>query len=382
MTSDSMVLPNYGGGSILNVINSVLKGVGAKNNHVDIPSVTAEIQQAENIILLIIDGLGNDSVQRLDKHSFLRTHFRQEITSIFPSATTAAVTTFLTGVLPQEHGLISWDSYLPELGGVVQILRWRTREHTKLHLGHIPIAAPVFNKINVPSYILLKKNLLKSPYNNLLLGKATAIGINNLSGLLRQCRKLVSVSGRKYLYAYWGEFDSFSHKFGKNNPTSVAHLKEVDEALWKFYNRIKGTNTLLIITADHGQMVTTRKKTILLNKDHQFKECLSVIPCGEPRSVICHIKPEKQQQFVQHVQKKLGQYCTLHTAQELISQGYFGKCKEHEHFRARLGDYILLPKENYVFRYFLEGEDQTFVPGHHGGLSPEEMFVPLIVVKA
>ena len=77
---------------------------------------------------------------------------------------------------------------------------------------------------------------------------------------------------------------------------------------------------------------------------------------------------------------RLGVGAVIVAAAELAKQGYFGLGKLHPQFKERIGDYILIPKENYVLRYFLRKEKALFMPGHHGGLSEEEMLVPLIKI--
>ena len=46
----------------------------------------------------------------------------------------------------------------------------------------------------------------------------------------------------------------------------------------------------------------------------------------------------------------------------------------------RIGDYILIMKENYVFRDELISETRHELIGNHGALSDDELFVPLIII--
>ena len=45
----------------------------------------------------------------------------------------------------------------------------------------------------------------------------------------------------------------------------------------------------------------------------------------------------------------------------------------------RTGDYTLIMKENYIIRETLSGQKYKELIGIHGGLTSEEMFVPLII---
>ena len=411
-----MILPNYSQGSIVNLVSSILHGLGASSPYTPLPDLVTQIKDADTVILLVLDGMGMDSMQELGKKSFFNQHYAQSLTSVFPSATTAAVTTLMTGVAPQEHGFISWDMNMKEFGSVVQVLPYRTKRKEPLKEKEIKVVASVFDKLKkIKTHLVIKKSLLKSPYNTLFCTKAEQHGFNNLSGMLRALRNIANVQNnqtitsakselytkvlssnikhfkyiahthsqkKQYIYTYWGGFDDFSHAYGKTHPKTKAHLRLLERAMIHLAQGLEGTNTLLLVTADHGQIVTTPAKTIVLNKHPKLLECLSVAPCGEPRAIVCYVHPHKVQQFEEYVKYKLKHYCTLHQSKELVRKNYFGLGKAHPHLFDRIGDYILLPTENYVFRYFLPGEKpKSFKPGHHGGLSEEEMKVPLVMVK-
>ena len=70
--------------------------------------------------------------------------------------------------------------------------------------------------------------------------------------------------------------------------------------------------------------------------------------------------------------------CELHKSEHLIEKGYFGLYDENPKLRDRIGDYILLMKENYVLHDWVLGEKEFQFTGYHGNLTPEEMYVPFI----
>jgi hypothetical protein len=144
---------------------------------------------------------------------------------------------------------------------------------------------------------------------------------------------------------------------------------------------MKGKNTLLIVTADHGQVSTTLKRTIILNKHPLFRDCLARPLCGEARTIFCFVLPQKRQQFERYFRRNFSHYAELYPSRELAEKGFFGQHQPHPRFWERIGDYIILPKENYVFREFLPQEERRLLVGYHGGLSSEEMLVPLVVAR-
>ena len=47
----------------------------------------------------------------------------------------------------------------------------------------------------------------------------------------------------------------------------------------------------------------------------------------------------------------------------------------------RTGDYVLVMKKSYIIKDFLPNEKTDFQKGNHGGLSEDEMLVPLIIAR-
>ena len=64
----------------------------------------------------------------------------------------------------------------------------------------------------------------------------------------------------------------------------------------------------------------------------------------------------------------------------LIKENYLGLYEPNSQLFNRIGDYILLMKDNYVLRDQLIGETRHELIGNHGGLSDDELFVPLIII--
>ncbi|MCG8010450.1 MAG: nucleotide pyrophosphatase, partial [Candidatus Thiodiazotropha weberae] len=66
---------------------------------------------------------------------------------------------------------------------------------------------------------------------------------------------------------------------------------------------------------------------------------------------------------------------------ELIEQGWFGIGETHPQLKRRIGDRVLLMREDYILNDWLVQERRYQLVGVHGGLSEDELLVPLIVVE-
>ncbi len=383
MTKRPLTTPLLGGS--LEVVSSLVKGLGGKTHHHDLASLTTQIEKARQVFFFLIDGLGYDMLATLPKNSFLVKECRGRVESVFPSATTAAITTLLTGLSPLEHGVTGWFTYFTEMGEMAAVLPSKTRAGKALKLPTKIVPRSFVDQMPVRKELIIKKNLAKSPFNSLLVKWDDTLTFQNMGGMFRALRASVSKSAsnnaddtkRTFTYMYWGGYDDICHLYGKQSEKAHRMLKELDARLGEFAKMTESEGTLLIVTADHGQMTTTRKKTILLNRDAYFTACLRM-PCGgEPRALFCYVQPERRQFFEKYVQQKYRAVLKLYRTEELI--GKFGSGTQHPRFLERTGDYVLIPKENYVLRFFMQGQDEVYYPGHHGALSDEERMVPLIV---
>ena len=168
------VFPDYRGGSIVNLMSSIVAAYGGRCS--DYPPLEGlspnQLDETANTVLLVVDGLGYDYLLRQGNESALKQHLRQRITSVAPPTTATAVTTFLTAQAPQQHGLTGWFTWFRELGSVLAVLPFKPR-CSREPLGHSDISAeeifghvPVFNHLRVQSYSLIASARFKSMHKN------------------------------------------------------------------------------------------------------------------------------------------------------------------------------------------------------------------------
>ncbi len=383
-----MIIPNYKKNNIVNLMSSILQGCGSKSRYPALSSFPPKtLQKYKNIVLVVIDGLGYDQVVSLPKNSFLRKNLHGKLNSVFPPTTTSAVTTFLAGVAPQNHGLVAWYMRMKEFGNKeVIILPYVDKEKGKL-LPQKDLALPpsLFETIRHRSCLVILRKSLRSHYNTLLgrkVEKCTYRAVNPGEWINATARAVTSSRQKQYIYSYWPKYDKLCHYYGKESRKSQKHLREINGALEKLVMKIKDTNTLLIITADHGHVSISKKNTIIFVHYPTFQSCLAASMCGEARAAMLYVHPQKKKEFEQFVRKKWKKYCTLHPSSELIKKNYFGLFTAHPALQERVGDYILLAKEGYVFREHKVSKKHPFMVGNHGGLSKEEMEVPLVMIQA
>jgi len=183
----------------------------------------------------------------------------------------------------------------------------------------------------------------------------------------------------KYLYLYWPGLDTLGHETGMDtaNPATARHLATIEKALADFLVTAAGTRTLILVTADHGQIDTRPEDTIALDQHPLLEHCLSLPLCGEPRAAFCYVRPGHVSNFEHYCQETLANQVRIFPSQGLVALGLFGLGAPNPRLHERIGDYTLLPNGHQVLRDRLVSEKDFIPVGVHGGLSERELNVPL-----
>ena len=383
-----MSKPDYQGGSIVNLMASLVLGLGGSQYvYVPLRALKPErLARYRNIVLMVIDGLGHQFLARAGAGSMLRAHLRGRITSVFPATTATAITTFYTGLAPRQHGLTGWHTWFRELGCVLKVLHTRPR-YGGVSLSEVDIDAarlfdhvPVFDRLGVHSHVIAPQHIARSDFNLAHRGQAEVHDYQTLEQLFDRVTRVVRTAReRSYVYAYWPDLDRIAHEHGSASDAADSHLAELDAGFERLLGDIAGSDALVIVTADHGIIDTARERVIDLEDHPQLAETLVLPLCGEPRVAYCYVWPDRCQDFERYVSRELAPYATLWPSRELVARNYFGPGISHPRLHERVGDYTLIMKDNFVIKDWLFAEHRYSQAGVHGGLSGQELYVPLIV---
>lgn len=368
--------------SLVNLMGTIVKHLGGKPKYA--PLKKFRLTKKKNTVLLVIDGLGYNYILKHGKDTQFQKYLRNSMTSLFPSTTSCCIPAFYNGLAPQQHAMTGWFVWLKEIGKVSCVLPAKSRlgkeKFREWGFDHRRIfdQKPIFEQIRCKSYVLLPRWLHGEEFNQIYAKKSKVIGYNTMAGFFSQIKKTVNKPGKKFLYAYWPYYDTTAHKNNVNSKTTKEHFLELDKHLKKLAEGLKDTN--LIVTSDHGMCDCS--KWIILNDHPQLMKTLSIPLCGEPRAAYCYVKPDKVKEFESYVKKKLGKYCDFVKSSKMIKDGWFGTGKPNTKLRDRVGDYVLIMKDGYSIKDWLWDEDKYKLKGVHGGVSEDEMLIPLILIES
>jgi hypothetical protein len=145
-----------------------------------------------------------------------------------------------------------------------------------------------------------------------------------------------------------------------------------------FCGRAGGSDTALLLSADHGFIDTDPAATLDLADHPRLAECLALPLSGEPRTAYCHLRPGAEAVFLDYLRRNLAAEVEALPSRQLIAGGWFGLGPPHPRLAERIGDYTLLLRGHYSIREWLLAERPYRQIGVHGGLSAAEIYVPLV----
>lgn len=385
--------PDYNGHSLVNLMASIIRARGGKTPHRPLRGLPQKALQTPRIILLLLDGLGEEQLadylalcrRRKRPSPFFGAHPRRVISSICPATTAAAVTTLSTGASPTEHAILGWHLHLPDLGLVGTPLPFTTRTGTPLAPADFPLqdylAHPAY-LASIPGtrHLLSSTGIPTSPTSRAQPWWTRRTAYTTLTALHRHLLAAARGKTRAYTYAYWPLYDTLCHRHGPASPIARAHLAELDATLARLTPRLADTGTRLLITADHGHMATAH--TLNLARIPGFYDTLAMLPSGDARLLHCFVRPRAEKQFLTLVKNSpIAEAAACITGEDALSAGLFGPGKPHPALRNRLGDYLLLARPAYALHAppACAKKDRP-MRGTHGGLSTAELHIPLFVI--
>ena len=184
-------------------------------------------------------------------------------------------------------------------------------------------------------------------------------------------KEIVKVDEKKFVYCYLPEPDATMHNYGTTSKEAKAVIKNINKLTEELANQ--STDTLIIVTPDHGQTDIT--SYIPLYEDKELMSTLKTPMFLEPRATGMFVRKKCEDKFLK-VMKKYEDKIELLRTKDLIKDNFFGPKTDK---LKMLGDYIAVVKNDY--EHILFKEDSTRFKGHHTGLTKKEMILPLIMIN-
>ena len=111
------------------------------------------------------------------------------------------------------------------------------------------------------------------------------------------------------------------HQYGCESNEAKEFVLDTEKKIENLYNTLIDTNTLLIISADHGHKDIEKVYDILDMED--IEDCLILPPSLESRCTAFWVKEEKKTEFEQIFQERFGEEFILYTKEEFLKKNMF-----------------------------------------------------------
>lgn len=365
------------------------------------------LRQYDRVIVVLADAFGWQHVgPRLTQHPWLRRIAHEGIitrwTSQFPSTTAAHVTCIHSGLPPAQSGIFEWEYYEPAVDATITPLLFsyggqmgrEALQSTGVRPAQIYPTQSLHYQLQaqgVTTYVYQHREYTPSTYTDWICRGAQMRPYLTLPEALTNLRQEVATAPTPaYFFLYYDKIDTLAHRYGPDSPHVAAEIASFLFALDQlFFQPALGQlhNTLLILTADHGQMTVDPATTIYLNTDPRFAGLERFLrrnqrgdligPGGSARDMFLYIKDETLAEAQRFFADRLTGVADVQLTQTPIEQGFFGALPPSPAFLNRVGNLLILPYAEQTVWWYEKGRYAMKHRGMHGGLSPQEMEIPL-----
>ena len=388
--SGELVRPSPDRLNVVDVANALASIGGAA----DIPrspgasAVTDLIGPADHIVVVMVDGLGLNVVDADHGADFLGAHVAAELTTVFPSSTPTVLTSYATALWPASHGVPSWHLYLEEIDDIATIIHYSRRGDDR-DLGSLGItpeqaypAPATASTMAWSTFGIVPEEIVDTPYSSYCRGHSPGYGYKGLEDAAGAVLgRLSESSGPSFTHLYIPHVDSASHQYGISHDLTKQAITAVDRLLAGIAAHLP-QNAAIVASSDHGLLDQTAAVDEV-EPDDDLLNYLEREPWGTAPSVMLQVRDDRAAEFEARFRERFGEGFYLLTTDEVLELELLGPGPVSPVTMRRMGSHMALSAGSRViyYNYPRTEEDVHQKVADHGGLTPDEMMVPLIVVR-
>lgn len=407
--SSQFVKPLYSSYCFSNIPDFILSLFGDTEKPARLPKSVVDsqvfTQGIDRVVFFLVDGLGWGLLEKIKGNSSFLKRIEGEgviskLTAMFPSTTAGHVSCVATGLTSGESGIFEWYYYEPKLDRVIAPLLFSfagdktpgTLANSGITPADIYPTKNIYSRylhLGVEAYAFVPKEYAFSPFNNAISTGAQVRPYKTLPQGLTLATDVINSSKTKTsYYFYFPTVDSVAHEFGASSPFTASEA----EAFFLVFEKVFLNNlstkgkTLILISADHGGANTDPNTTYYLNiKAPEIRQWLKtnksgdiIAPGGSCRDFFLYVKEENIDEALTFLRDKLSGIAEVYKTQQLMDAGFFGPGELSQEFLSRVGNILILSYEGQSVWWFEKGKFEQHYFGHHGGLTPGEMEIPLL----
>ena len=322
-------------------------------------NLSPSLYEAETINYIIADGLGSKNIEETD--SKLNILNAGSINSTFPSSTNVALSTINLVAEPVNTGMLGYFQFDKEEYGLINALNWSIENEQMLEDNFFlenKTIWTIFKEKNIFTNNVQPKDLENSALSKYIYRNSNQINYKDEDELL-DLIKNSSLLENRFNFIYYPKIDIAAHLFGVGSEEWKKELKIFEEII-EVINKSSIRKTYTLISADHGLTNVDKESRFIL----EYPESVEVF--GDQRAVYANGPEEEVRKVFENVP---GNFITKNELELLIGKS------ENKYMDRLVPEYcFLVDKGNIIFPKHLKAD----LVGYHGGLTDEEMKIPLI----
>ena len=407
---DEFVWPAYDGYSLANVAPTVLRhfGVGGiRSPGLAEEVVGGELVGAEKLVVTLVDALGYLTLTRaMDAGTVPGFHALAErgrfvpLTSVFPSTTAAALSSFHTGLPPAGHGVAGYRMYMPDRGYVANMIRLSPESDERfgrmlLNSGDarallgVPTVHSRLTAAGVSSYCMIHRSLAHSGLSEMLYDGATGVvPFVNASDMFSQVRTMLTSDPGcpSCIWLYTDTMDTIQHKYGTRGEEPEGEIYSLGYSLEReLLSPLEGqdVSAAFMLLADHGHIQVDEADIVTVAALPGLEGRLAAPPTGTARSAYFHVRDGAVANVMSALETGLaGSACVVET-EKALADGLWGNGTRAPGLSGRIGDVLALMRGSATLFHAYRGDavPSDIAGGRHGGLHEREMLIPFFITK-
>ncbi|HET9258893.1 MAG TPA: alkaline phosphatase family protein [Acidimicrobiia bacterium] len=320
------------------------------------------VPAAATYVLVLFDGLGVAQLQHAAASPFRTAHVAN-LDAPFPTMTNVSLATVATALPPAQHGQVAHLTWYPDLDKVVNTLKWVTLggEPVKYDYAKLLPRPNLWERLRsagIEPITVQPSDFQRSPLTREMYRGARFEGAWDAADLASATLALAAEPGR-LIFTYVPFVDFAGHVFGQGS-AEFSDAMTLAASIWETIVGGLPPGAAVVGTADHGLMEVAESDKILV-RDPQFDDLRKA---GDPRGV-----------QLWGDEDLIADLVSL-TGGSMVDPTQLLGPDLSDVARSRLGEKLLLAPPGKVV--LPRGFDRR-LRCYHGGLSPEEMVIPLLV---
>ncbi|GHD88804.1 alkaline phosphatase family protein [Streptomyces naganishii] len=381
---ESAPVPQYGSGSLADLLPTLAAGMGVP----DMTAAITELTPVDRACVFLIDGLGWEQLRAHPEEApFLasllagsRGGTGRPITAGYPATTATSLASVGTGLPPGAHGLPGYTVRNPATGELMNQLRWQPYSDPRAWQPY-PTVFELAHRAGVHSAQVSSPTFENTPLTRVALSGGTFLGRLTGEDRMDLAAEQLAAADRALVYTYYAELDGAGHRYGVDSDTWRGQLMCVDRLAQRLAEQLP-PRSALYVTADHGMVDIPfdEPHRIDFDEDWELRAGVALLG-GEGRARHVYAVPGAEDDVLTCWREVLGEQFWVASREEAVAAGWFGPRIDPRVY-ARIGDVVAAARDDVLLIASEREPKESAMAGNHGSMTPAEQLVPLLEVRS